>query len=92
MPVDAKAGNLKGTLSGEFELGKGDAVGVRRTGDQMYLRDTAADEHSLAGVISHPAQVPAGRVLTVPAGYQLLHFGEFITDGELIIDGEMVVL
>lgn len=67
-----KSGDLLGTLNDDFELGKGSSYGLRRSGNNILLRDVAVGEHTLTELLSMvtPAQ---HRILR-----QLIHF---IDDG-----------
>lgn len=67
-----KNGDLLGTLNDNFEIGAGTTHGLRRSGNDISLRDAAAGEHTLTQLLDKITQA-SHRTLR-----QLIHF---IDDG-----------
>jgi hypothetical protein len=57
--------------------------------DSLVLRDAGG---GVQGFHMQPTAIEAGRVVTVPAGMQMLAWGTFSVEGELIVNGEFVNL
>jgi len=65
---DYKAGNLKGTLKDNFEVGDGAEYGIDRVGDHLRVKDVEMGAQRISDLMGWHL-VESGQTRTVPANF-----------------------